>query len=244
MRPWLTPWLPLLAVACSGATPASDAAPHPDAAAEPDAQAGCPSEPAPECDYFLGCGCDTPAEKCGPSADGPACFVAGSGSIGGACATEADCGAGTTCLTYGGTRSCLALCDDTHSCTEDPLKACYIAITDNASPPGVIARACGQVCSALEQDCLLPGQACYLAPSLVPLAELGVCATAGAGTHGQECERSTDCAVGYMCANVEGALTYRCFKFCDRMDGVPACDIGTCQAISGQVRTGVCLTPS
>jgi len=241
-------WLGIVALAlgCGGGdgTPGGgdggiDADPNgPDAATEcPD-----PAPPPATCDFFLGCGCDVGGgEKCTIIAPNRVCTAAGTGLGGTPCVSEADCASGATCATYVGARTCMIFCDDAHPCPTADL-ACYVRIGDGAEPPNILATVCGQVCSLLDQDCSLPGQACYTSNSVTEM-ERGVCVGTGILGQGEACTSSNDCLPGFNCINPGSPDPSFCAQFCDRQDNDPACAVGTCTGLPGHTQTGVCVTP-
>jgi hypothetical protein len=239
--------LAILAIGCSDddtIAPTVDAAVA-DAEIWPDARTECwdPDAGIEDCDYFLGCGCDTPTEKCSPAPSGRECFAAGAKVAGETCVSEDECVAQTTCLPYAGEMRCMSLCDPAHPCAAD-LTTCYIKVTNGGDPPIEIGRVCGQICSLTAQDCLYDGQGCYQSMTWAPILEKGICLTAGLGTQGNTCARATDCDEGFLCINQAGSTTSVCAKICDRGGNEPSCDEGSCQPLSGEVQTGICLVQS
>ncbi len=233
-----------LAVGCGGGGEGmSDGGVGPN---DPDAATECP-DPAPPptmCDFFLGCGCDVGAgEKCTLENRERTCRGAGTTLPSETCDTEDDCVAGAMCVSPDGTgvSICMLFCDDVHPCPSADL-ACYVEITDGATPPSVLASFCGQVCSLLDQDCALAGQACYTS-SRVPEMEHGVCVRSGTLGQGETCMLANDCLPGFTCLNPSGPEPSFCGQFCDTMDGDPACTGQTCTPLNGHTQTGVCVTP-
>jgi hypothetical protein len=209
-------------------------------AGPPDAWTMCPSDAPPSCDFFLSCGCNTPAEKCAAGDNGPSCFTAGANAFDEVCTSETDCPARSTCAPYFGTSLCLEFCDSQHACPSG--EACYIDVEDRQAPPDVIGHACGQACSLLGQDCSFGGQGCYYNPKLKIPAEDGECVGAGTGVQGDACVVANDCAAGFICVTV-GTASPICAKLCDRTGADPKCDSGSCQQLMGETKTGICLTP-
>ena len=251
MRPRLLPlgtFSALMLVAACGddSAPATADAAVADAEVWSDARTECPDPDAaalPTCDLFLGCGCDLATQKCTPAVDGPKCVTAGAHVVGELCSGESDCVAGATCVFYAGDMRCMGLCDPAHPCASVD-QSCYIKITDGDDPPGEIGRVCGQVCSLLDQDCAYDTQGCYESMTWAPTPEKGICLTAGLSTQGEHCAHAADCAEGYLCITPSGATTSVCAKICSRMGTEPSCDEGTCQQLSGEVETGICLVAS
>jgi hypothetical protein len=207
----------------------------PDAYTGPDANTMCP-DPLPAetmCDFFLSCGCNTPAEKCSAEGTGVGCVTAGQKAEGELCADDTECAAGTICALYGGMNRCLRFCDPAHPCPTD--EACYIAVTGSGGAD--IGAVCGQVCDLRTQDCQFEGQGCYPSQALLGQPEHGICVDDGAGTQGSTCDVANDCAEGFTCLDSDD----KCHKFCDRNGGTPSCDAGqTCIAIKNHADTGVC----
>lgn len=233
-----------LAAACGSgsAPPGGDAGIDADTTG-PDASMMCPEPPPPPsmCDFYLGCGCDMAGgQKCTIIGEERVCATAGAGQGGSLCDTEADCAAGTMCITYGGVSSCMIFCDDSHPCPGLDL-ACYVRVRDAAM--NTIASLCGQVCVLLDQDCALPGQACYTS-SAVDQPDRGVCVTAGVLMQDEPCMSSNDCLPGLNCINPSGAMQSICAAFCDIIDQDPGCPAGySCAMLTGHTQTGVCVTP-
>lgn len=207
-----------------------------------DAPDKCPPTPPPVCDVFLSCGCD-PGQKCTSAEVGLGCMNAGSNQIGQNCASDTDCAPGTVCLLYGGATTCVQFCDVLHECVSADL-ACYVGVNDRAVPPNVVATVCGPTCSLLDQDCRIPGQACYPSPDVYPVKEKGTCRPSGTALQGDPCSSSSTCAAGYICVKPSGSSATICAKMCDRQDGVPGCGSGTsCGPLSDNTQTGLCLPP-
>jgi hypothetical protein len=233
--------LSLLGLACGGdgGVPSGGDS-GPDDAGIIDAWTTCPPEPPAMCDFFLSCGCDTPAEKCTAGASGVVCDTAGAVTAGEECTYDDECTGGTICTTYAGSMVCRAFCDPAHPCPDG--EACYLTVTDRAAPPNPIGKACAQVCSLLEQDCVGDVLGCYESKDHVDEPELGICLTAGTAVQDEACVRAADCAEGYLCMDVSGGAMSECRRICDT-DGDPPCPAGACQPLPGHLKTGVCLTP-
>lgn len=215
--------------------PATADAALPDAYTGPDANTSCPAPlPAPaQCDYFLSCGCNTPAQKCSVFTGGKGCVGAGSKAAGQTCADDSECAPGTICASYGGALRCLTFCDPAHACSTG--NACYIRVTQMQTEVG---RVCGQICDLRAQDCTYDGQGCYPSDAILGQAEKGICVGAGAGAEGATCTLANDCAEGLTCLDSDG----KCHKLCDLGGAEPKCTTSgqTCKAIKSHTLTGAC----
>lgn len=175
-------------------------------------------------------------EKCSIGQDGIACAQSGELGQGEACAGDGECASGTICATYADGAYCMMFCDDAHVCAEN--YACFIAVMGDEDVQ--VASVCGQVCTLLEKDCAHGSvQGCFPTSMYDIEAERGLCLDDGSGTQGEDCDDG--CASGYACVDPEGETGPICAQLCDRDDDDPACDSGTCRALTGHSQTGVCL---
>jgi hypothetical protein len=190
-----------------------------------------PLPPPAMCDFFLGCGCDTPSEKCSYTGTMRACTSAGAKAVGETCTNDTECVAASLCASpvVGGPKRCIAFCDPSHPCGQSD--ACYITVAGLAD-----AKLCGQSCDLRGQDCEFAEQGCYPSKENQPAMEKGVCAAAGDGTAGADCTAANDCAEGYTCIMDDK----KCHALCDRGGGLPMCASGTCSALKDHTATGYC----
>jgi hypothetical protein len=229
-----------LAACGSNGTTASDAsdARVVDAAAAcvaVDAATSCAADAG--CDFFLHCGCGE-SDKCSVGASGASCAAAGAGRAGSTCTVDADCARGTICVPFFGALQCLQFCDRAHRCPSG--QDCYVTVTVRDRADQIAGEVCGPTCKLVEQDCAAAGTACYLSDRHCGIDE-GLCLAAGAASQGVACTRMGDCQKGYLCIDPAGPSTPMCAKICDRRDGMPSCDVGTCRDLPGHSQTGICL---
>lgn len=90
------------------------------------------------CDPFTACPSNMTCGDLYPSLEGDlafflVCRVTGAVALGGACATNYDCGADAICFDFLGPGSCLALCDATHPCA---------GTSQCQTPAGAVAGVC------------------------------------------------------------------------------------------------------
>jgi hypothetical protein len=191
------------------------------------------------CDFFLQCGCGA-TDKCTVATTGVACAPAGQSPAGAACSTDAECARGTICVPFFGTLQCMQFCDSAHACPTD--MACYVNVKDIQDRPA--GELCAPSCSLVAQDCPATGTAtatgCYVSEKHCTIDE-GICLASGGASQGTPCTKMGDCQKGHLCIDPAGPSTPMCAKICDRMDGVPSCDVGTCRELPGHTQTGICL---
>lgn len=227
--------------ACSGGS--SGGSPQPSDAGVPDgAAAACIAVDAATacaadagCDFFLHCGCAA-GDKCSVGTSGASCAPAGAQAAGSACAVDADCARGTICVPFFGALQCMQFCDRAHACPSG--QECYVTVKDRSDH--IAGEVCGPTCKLVDQDCAAAGTGCFISDRHCTVDE-GLCLAAGAASQGVACTRQGDCQKGYLCIDPAGPSTPMCAKICDRRDGKPSCDVGTCRDLPGHSQTGICL---
>ncbi|MFO0604529.1 MAG: hypothetical protein U0324_15210 [Polyangiales bacterium] len=158
-----------------------------------------------------------------------ACIPAGTLAEGAAC-TRTDgrlgadsCGAGLSCVNYGGAgasdRACSRTCRSNADCTGG---ASCIGVTD--APRGGVCR---PRCTPLGTDCAAgtcrhlnawPAEMRDTAPAVTAT----VCQPVGAGAEGAACMSSLECGANLTCARRTGADAFACRRICDMANPCPA----------------------
>ncbi|MBX7195671.1 MAG: hypothetical protein K1X94_26680 [Sandaracinaceae bacterium] len=233
----------LLFAGCSSDPPAADAATTPDAGAH-DAPTATRDAPAPAaclsgtvCGIAPSTGC-AGGQSCAYRFDTERtneCVTPGSGALGDACGTNADCSAGFSCLSGYCTEMCCpgeGSCSATTACdavtltaSGDTIHVCLCEVGGTSCPAGHFCNPLGDgtrgtclaqgTCNRLTQDC--PGaQGCY--------GTVRECAPAGTAAVGAPCMDHHDCVPGAWCRAAGG--TTECASYCDA-SAADTCPMGT-----------------
>lgn len=133
----------------------------------------------------------------------------------GTCATDSDC-----------------LANNTRGfCIEEAL---------NGGRSGLCRVECDPLrCFDLGADCTcVEGQTCASPPDDGAVSSRAICTVPGTFGQGISCDVVNGCLAGFTCAPIEDTGTV-CLQWCDAAGGgPPACDVGFCQNVDGDV--GIC----
>jgi hypothetical protein len=182
------------------------------------------------------CGCPE-AQKCTMLAGMRTCRPAGSTPIGGTCASDTDCEAGTMCVGLGGLFTCHEFCAADPECAP-PGGLCAIDL--GAGPEALCTENCDPISGS---GCTLSGSKCELFNHAMGFWYSG-CMLAGAGIQGTACNNSDECGPGLGCLTVASVTS--CHQWCNV--NAPVCPVQapTCAnfdppLVIGAVTYGGCL---
>jgi hypothetical protein len=228
---------------------------EPDTAEDTGADAGCVGVTGGICHLVRQCGC-SPGFACDIVVD-PSCAliedcVASSGArdVEAECDAAGQCRPGTACLTRSGETVgyCHEWCETSADCSIVG-RECNVGVSFTLPDPctGTATspyQACSMDCPD-DQACGLPdsntctsGETCTWDPNCDILG----CVTAGTLAAGDDCSGDGDCGEMMGCYSVSDPPDFRCYEFCDTVDGDPACTVGACTSAGSTAYSalGIC----
>jgi hypothetical protein len=198
-------------------------------------------------DTCTGTPCELVAPQCGcPEGDActfvgtaatPSCSMAGAIAVGQACDGPNTCEAGSICLGDGTVGGCTAFCATDGDCAATG-GICALQLSDGNGGAIPNENLCSNTCDPVAATGCPVGLGCQVgAEPSGQMRTFTVCESAGAGTQGEVCGTSADCATGFNCVTSTDGITTLCLQYC--YVGVAQTGCATCTPLSSSAQTSL-----